>query len=139
MPSTCTWREIYFILFILKVLFFVCLVRAVFNGSNFYPYRFQPRQQIECSVLSSQPHLLSLHSLKLSIWLPCGTVLVECMTIRVSVLNVISVTSFDLIIIIMEICKAPTPQLKALNKHNVTHIMYIEMENVISSLTKTNT
>ena len=33
------------------------------------------------------------------------------------------------IIIIMEICKAPTLRLKALNKH--THIMYIEMENVI--------
>ena len=32
-------------------------------------------------------------------------------------------------IIIMEICKAPTLRLKALNKH--THIMYIEMENVI--------
>ena len=31
--------------------------------------------------------------------------------------------------IIMEICKAPTMRLKALNKH--THIMYIEMENVI--------
>ena len=29
----------------------------------------------------------------------------------------------------MEICKAPTLWLKALNKH--THIMYIEMENVI--------
>ena len=28
----------------------------------------------------------------------------------------------------MEICKAPTLRLKALNKH--THIMYIEMENV---------
>ena len=34
-----------------------------------------------------------------------------------------------LIIIIMEICKEPTLWLKALNKH--THIMYIEMENVI--------
>ena len=33
------------------------------------------------------------------------------------------------ITIIMEICKAPTLRLKALNKH--THIMYIEMENVI--------
>ena len=32
-------------------------------------------------------------------------------------------------IIIMEICKAPTLRLKALNKH--THIMFIEMENVI--------
>ena len=29
----------------------------------------------------------------------------------------------------MEICKAPTLRLKALNKH--THLMYIEMENVI--------
>ena len=33
------------------------------------------------------------------------------------------------LLIIMEICKAPTLRLKALNKH--THIMYIEMENVI--------
>ena len=28
----------------------------------------------------------------------------------------------------MGICKVPTLQLKALNKHSVTHIMYIEME-----------
>ena len=28
-----------------------------------------------------------------------------------------------------------TLQLKALNKHNITHIMHIEMENVISNLT----
>ena len=34
-----------------------------------------------------------------------------------------------IVIIIMEICKAPTQRPKALNKH--THIMYIEMENVI--------
>ena len=33
------------------------------------------------------------------------------------------------LIIIMEICKAPTLWLKVLNKH--THIMYIKMENVI--------
>ena len=39
-------------------------------------------------------------------------------------------------IIIMEICKEPTLQLKALNKHNITHIMYVKMENVISNLTK---
>ena len=31
----------------------------------------------------------------------------------------------------MEICKAPTLRLKALNKH--THIMYIKMENVIKN------
>ena len=37
-----------------------------------------------------------------------------------------------LIIIIMEICKAPTLRVKALNKH--THIMYIEMENVIKNI-----
>ena len=33
-----------------------------------------------------------------------------------------------IIIIIMEICEAPTLRLKALNKHCVTHIMYMEME-----------
>ena len=33
-----------------------------------------------------------------------------------------------IIIIIMEICKAPTLQLKALNKHSIKHTMYIEME-----------
>ena len=34
----------------------------------------------------------------------------------------------------MEICKAPTLWLRALNKH--THIMYIEMENVIQKNTQ---
>ena len=38
-------------------------------------------------------------------------------------------------IIMKEICKAPTLGLKALKKHNTTHVMYIEMEN-ISNLTK---
>ena len=33
-----------------------------------------------------------------------------------------------IIIIIMGICKAPTLRLKALNKPNITYIMYIEME-----------
>ena len=28
----------------------------------------------------------------------------------------------------MEMCKAPTLWLKALNKHSITHIMYIKME-----------
>ena len=32
----------------------------------------------------------------------------------------------------MEICKAPTLQLKVPNKHRLTRIIYIEMENVIS-------
>ena len=36
----------------------------------------------------------------------------------------------------METRKAPTLRLKALNKHNITHIMYIKMEDVISNLTK---
>ena len=36
-----------------------------------------------------------------------------------------------IIVIIIENCQAPTQQLKALNKHSITHIMYIEMENVI--------
>ena len=33
-----------------------------------------------------------------------------------------------LIVIIMEICKVPILQLKALNKHSITHIIYIEIE-----------
>ena len=33
----------------------------------------------------------------------------------------------------MEICKAPTLQLRALNKHSIMHRMYIKMENVISN------
>ena len=36
--------------------------------------------------------------------------------------------TFTLIIILIEICKAPTLRLKALNKRSITHIMYIEME-----------
>ena len=35
---------------------------------------------------------------------------------------------FSLLMIVMDICKAPTLRLKALNKHSITHIMYIEME-----------
>ena len=38
-----------------------------------------------------------------------------------------------IVIIVMEICKAPTLRFKALNKHSITHIMYIEVENVISN------
>ena len=41
-----------------------------------------------------------------------------------------------MIIIIMEICKASTLRLKALSKDNIPQIMYTEMENVISNLTK---
>ena len=36
----------------------------------------------------------------------------------------------------MEICKAPALRLKALNGHNMLHIMYIEMANVTSDLTE---
>ena len=32
------------------------------------------------------------------------------------------------LIIIMEICKAPTLRLKALDKHSIAHIMYVKME-----------
>ena len=38
--------------------------------------------------------------------------------------------------LLLGMCKVPTPQLEALNKHYVTHIMYIETENVICNLTK---
>ena len=62
-----------------------------------------------------------------------------CVTARVcQSVNKIMLTEQSLYtIIIMEVCKAPTLRLKALNKHNITHIIYnIEMENVISNLTK---
>ena len=42
-------------------------------------------------------------------------------------------------IVIMEYCKAPTPWLMALikhNKHNITHTMHIETENFIAYLAK---
>ena len=39
------------------------------------------------------------------------------------------------ITMLMEICKAPTPRPTAQNKNSVTHIVNIEMENVIRSLT----
>ena len=39
----------------------------------------------------------------------------------------------------MKICKVSTKWLKMLNKCNITHVAYIEMEEVISSLTETGT
>ena len=54
-----------------------------------------------------------------------------------SVLGSKRVISLLIIIIIMKICKAPTLRLKVLNKH--THIMYIEMENVIKKQTNKKT
>ena len=44
-----------------------------------------------------------------------------------------------IIIIKMKNCKAPTLQLKVLNKHSIAHIMYTEMENVIRKKRKTHT
>ena len=44
---------------------------------------------------------------------------------------------WNVVIIIMEICKAPI--FKALNKRNIKHIMYIKVENVICNLTKVET
>ena len=38
----------------------------------------------------------------------------------------------DVIIIIMDISKAPTLRLKAMSKHNRAHIEHIEIETVIS-------
>ena len=39
-------------------------------------------------------------------------------------------------IIIMEICKAPTLRPKALNKHNIAHIMYIETKKKCQQFSK---
>ena len=46
-----------------------------------------------------------------------------------------AVLNIHLLIIIMDICKAPTLRLKALKKHSITHIMYIEME-ILSAIKK---
>ena len=43
-------------------------------------------------------------------------------------LRILKIKYFSIIILIMEICKAPTLRLKALNERSITHIMYIEME-----------
>ena len=43
--------------------------------------------------------------------------------------------SHNAIIIIMDIYKASTLRLKALDKRSITHIVYIVMENVNSNLT----
>ena len=61
-----------------------------------------------------------------------------CMLMMLMVWAVVCSPSFEppSLIIIVEICKAPTLRLEALNKHNITHIMYFEMENVINNLTK---
>ena len=52
-------------------------------------------------------------------------------TAAVALRSANDVRSQGTLIIIMEICKAPTLRLRALNKY-MAHIMYIEMENVIS-------
>ena len=58
--------------------------------------------------------------------------LIKGITHKIHMLCFVLINSI-LLIIIMEICKAPRPtlQLKALNKHSIMHIMYLEMENVI--------
>ena len=40
----------------------------------------------------------------------------------------------SVIIIIMEICKAPTLQLNTLNKHSITHIMYDYETEMLSAI-----
>ena len=44
-----------------------------------------------------------------------------------------------IIMIIMEICKASNMWLKALNKPSISHIMHMEMENVIRKKERKNT
>ena len=81
------------------------------------------------------PHSLHCHQLKVAV--VCGgdggvfallsllSMLWQLFSAGFAVVNILML----IIIIIMEIRKAPTLWLKALNKH--THIMFIEMENVI--------
>ena len=64
----------------------------------------------------------------------CYSLKVNGLTCSLPIFCIFNAASLFVIIIIMEICKAPTLRLKALNKH--THIMYIEMENVIQKQNK---
>ena len=57
-----------------------------------------------------------------------------CDKVIIIIILTILIIIIIIIIITMEICKAPTLRLKALNKH--THLMYIEMENVIEKKKK---
>ena len=66
-------------------------------------------------------------------WPPQKTIIIIIIIIVSD--NVIHCCDYN---IIMEMCKDPTLRLKALNKHSITHIMYIKMENVIRNL-KTKT
>ena len=61
----------------------------------------------------------------------------KCIFLRTLLIHLLKSNLQDksLIIVIMEICNAPTPRLKALNQHDITHIMCIEIENVIRNLT----
>ena len=51
-----------------------------------------------------------------------------------SVLSFLDLCTCKQIIVIKKFCKAPTQQFKALNKHYITHIMHIKVENVICKL-----
>ena len=55
--------------------------------------------------------------------MPACPLLAKCLNMEVFVFD-----RRQIITIIMEICKAPALRLKALNKQNEQHIMYIEME-----------
>ena len=41
-----------------------------------------------------------------------------------------------MMMMMMQICKEPTLRLKVLNKHNITHIMSIEITNVLIVFSK---
>ena len=51
-----------------------------------------------------------------------------------SVLSFLDPCTCKKIIVIKKFCKAPTQQFKARNKHYITHIMHIKVENVICKL-----
>ena len=56
-----------------------------------------------------------------------SVIIIIILILIIIIINIIAIT------IIMEICKARTPPLKALTKRNTTNIMYSEMDNVISN------
>ena len=58
----------------------------------------------------------------------------EAPILRIIIIIIIMVVVVVVVVVVvMDICKAPTLRLKAPNKHNITHVMYMEMEHATSN------
>ena len=49
------------------------------------------------------------------------------------IIIIIIIVVVVVVVVVIAICKAPILRLKAPNKHNITHVMYMEMEHATSN------